>query len=83
MVRRVVDGRAGLGRDRGTKNRERLLAGDITVVLLLSVIGDPTVKRLLSGEHFSNRRHVDRRLGFDERFPSQGLQRQRSVRSRP
>ncbi len=36
-----------------TKNRERLLAGDIAVAFLLSVMGDPAVKRLLSGEHFS------------------------------
>ena len=36
-----------------TKNRERLLAGDIAVAFLLSVMGDPAVKRLLSSEHFS------------------------------
>jgi transposase len=36
-----------------TKNRERLLAGDIAVEFLLSVMGDPAVKRLLSNEHFS------------------------------
>ena len=36
-----------------TKNRERLLAGDIAVAFLLSVMGDPAVKRLLSNEHFS------------------------------
>ena len=36
-----------------TKNRERLLAGDISVAFLLSVMGDPAVKRLLSHEHFS------------------------------
>jgi transposase len=36
-----------------TKNRERLLAGDIAVAFLLSVMGHPAVKRLLSPEHFS------------------------------
>jgi transposase len=36
-----------------TKNRERLLAGDIAVAFLLSIMGDPAVKRLLSNEHFS------------------------------
>src|SRR5438067_1850246 len=36
-----------------TKNRERLLAGDIAVAFLLSVMGDPAVKRRLSHEHFS------------------------------
>ena len=36
-----------------TKNRERLLAGDIAVGFLVAVMGDPTVKRLLSDEHFS------------------------------
>ncbi len=36
-----------------TKNRERLLAGDIAVEFLLAVMGDAAVKRLLSNEHFS------------------------------
>ncbi len=36
-----------------TKNRERLLAGDIAVAFLLTVMGDPAVKQLLSKEHFS------------------------------
>lgn len=36
-----------------TKNRERLLAGDIAAAFLLAVMGDPAVKRLLSDEHFS------------------------------
>src|SRR5271156_2209561 len=36
-----------------TKNRERLLAGDIAVAFLLAIMGDPAVKRLLSDEHFS------------------------------
>jgi transposase len=36
-----------------TKNRERLLAGDVAVSFLLTIMGDPAVKRLLSTEHFS------------------------------
>jgi len=36
-----------------TKNRERLLAGDVTVGFLLAVMDDPAVKGLLSNEHFS------------------------------
>jgi transposase len=36
-----------------TKNRERLLGGDIAVGFLLAVMEDPAVKRLLSAEHFS------------------------------
>ncbi len=36
-----------------TKNRERLLAGDVAVGFLLAVMDDPAVKGLLSNEHFS------------------------------
>jgi transposase len=36
-----------------TKNRERLLAGDVAVAFLLAIMGDPAVKPLLSTEHFS------------------------------
>ena len=36
-----------------TKNRDRLLAGDVAVSFLLAVMGDPPVKQLLSTEHFS------------------------------
>ena len=36
-----------------TKNRERLLAGDIARGLLLAVLADPVVRPLLSNEHFS------------------------------
>src|SRR4051794_31834590 len=36
-----------------TKNRERLLEGDLAVSFLLAIMGDPAVKRLLSTEHFS------------------------------
>lgn len=36
-----------------TKNRERLLAGDIAVGFLRAILVDPQVKPLLSDEHFS------------------------------
>ena len=36
-----------------TKNRERLLEGDIARGFLRALLADPTVKRLLSTEHFS------------------------------
>ena len=36
-----------------TKNRERLLAGDVAGRFLARLIGQPEVKRLLSREHFS------------------------------
>src|SRR5271154_6706520 len=36
-----------------TKNRERLLEGDVAVGFLLAVMGDPAVAGLLSSEHFS------------------------------
>jgi transposase len=36
-----------------TKNRERLLGGDIARGFLRAILVDPTVKRLLSTEHFS------------------------------
>lgn len=36
-----------------TKNRERLLAGDVAAQFLATVLGQPKVKALLSDEHFS------------------------------
>jgi transposase len=36
-----------------TKNRERLLAGNIAIEFLTAVISDPAIKGLLSNEHFS------------------------------
>ena len=36
-----------------TKNRDRLLAGDIAAKFLATVLAHPKVKRLLSNEHFS------------------------------
>ena len=36
-----------------SKNRDRLLVGDIAAKFLAAVLGQPRVKRLLSSEHFS------------------------------
>jgi transposase len=36
-----------------TKNRDRLLDGDIARLFLLTMVNDPAVKKLLSNEHFS------------------------------
>ena len=36
-----------------SKNRERLLEGDIAAKLLSAVLSQPQVKRLLSTDHFS------------------------------
>ena len=36
-----------------SKNRERLLAGDVAQRLLAAVVGQPRVKALMSHEHFS------------------------------
>jgi transposase len=36
-----------------TKNRERLLAGDVAAAFVQAVLGQPEVKALLSDEHFS------------------------------
>jgi transposase len=45
-----------------SKNRERLLEGDIAAKLLSAVMAQPRVKRLLSTDHFFGRRHADRPL---------------------
>jgi transposase len=36
-----------------SKNRDRLLAGDVAQALLLAVVGQPRIKVLMSSEHFS------------------------------
>jgi len=38
-----------------SKNRDRLLAGDIAAKVLAAILAQPRVKRLLSSEHFSSR----------------------------
>ncbi len=54
LVRRFGDGRAGVGREHlqqepraaSSKNRERLLAGDVAQKLLAAVVGQPRVRAL-------------------------------------
>jgi transposase len=53
-----------------SKNRERLLEGDIAAKLLSAVLAHPRVRRLLST--FFGRRHVDRSLGVDEELQAEG-----------
>jgi hypothetical protein len=53
MVRRPVDGRHGLDVTVFTKNRDRLLDGDVARLLLNTVINDPAVGTLLSDDHFA------------------------------
>ncbi len=38
-----------------TKNRDRLLRGDIAVKVFQAVLGQPEVRALLSDEHFTSR----------------------------
>ena len=42
-----------MGRDTFTKNRDRLLEGEVAQQFLAAVLAQPKVKRLLSNEHFS------------------------------
>jgi transposase len=58
-----------------TKNRERLIEGDIAAQFMAAVLNQERVKELLSAEHFSGRRDPDRCMGQYEEFPSQGRQR--------
>src|SRR5215472_14395756 len=59
-----------------SKNRDRLLAGEIAAKFLIAVLAQPRVKRLLSSEHFS----VDGTLieawasmkSFTPRYPPEG-----------
>ena len=46
-----------------SKNRDRLLDGEIAARFLSVVLARPRVKRLLSTRRFQRRRHVDRSLG--------------------
>ena len=55
-----------------SKNRDRLLDGEIAAKFLAAVLAQPRVKRLLSSEHFQRRRHADRGLGVDEELQAEG-----------
>ena len=49
-----------------SKNRDRLLEGDIAAKFLSAVLAQPRVKRLLEHGAFLGRRHADRGVGVDE-----------------
>ncbi len=55
-----------------SKNRDRLLEGEVAAKFLTAVLAQPRVKRLLSSEHFSVDGTLDRGLGFDEELQAQG-----------
>ncbi len=52
-----------------SKNRDRLLAGEIAARFLMALLAQPKIKRLLSSDHFLGRWNDDRSLGFDEELP--------------
>ena len=58
-----------------TKNRDRLLEGEIAAKFLRAVLAQPKVKALLVGRALLGRRHADPGLGVDEELPAEGRQR--------
>ena len=58
-----------------TKNRDRLLEGDIAVAFLAGDPGRPAGQAAAVGRAFLGRWHADRGLGVDEELPAQGRQR--------
>jgi transposase len=55
-----------------SKNRDRLLEGDIAAKFLAGVLAQSKVKKLLSSDHFSVDGHADRSLGLDEEHQAEG-----------
>ena len=55
-----------------SKNRDRLLEGDIAAKFLAAVLAQPRVKKLLSTRSLLGRRHADRGLGVDEELQAEG-----------
>ena len=64
-----------------TKNRDRLLEGEIAAKFLRAVLAQPKVKALLVGRALLGRRHADPGLGVDEELPAEG--RHAASRRRP
>jgi hypothetical protein len=58
-----------------TKNRERLIEGDIAKKFMTAVLNQEAVKVLLSDDSFFGRRHADRGVGQHEELSSQRRQR--------
>ena len=59
-----------------SKNRDRLLEGEIAAKFLSAVLAQPRVKRLCRAITFGGR-HADRGLGVDQELPQEGWKRQR------
>src|ERR1700751_5820198 len=55
-----------------TKNRDRLLEGDIAAQFLAAVLAQDKVKALLSSDHFLGLRHVAGSLGEPEKLSAKG-----------
>ena len=55
-----------------SKNRDRLLDGDIAAKFLAAVLAQPRVKRLSVQRSLLGRRHADRGLGVDEELQAEG-----------
>ena len=55
-----------------SKNRDRLLEGDIAAKFLAAVLAQPRVKRLLVERSLLGRRHADRGVGVDEELQAEG-----------
>lgn len=64
-----------------SKNRDRLLEGEIAAKFLNALLAQPKVKRLLSSDHFSVDGTLIESPGFDQELPEEGWQRQRRGRS--
>jgi hypothetical protein len=59
-----------------TKNRDRLLAGDVAEAFFSAVLGQAGRRGLLSDEHFHRRRHLNRGLSRAEELHTQRCRRQ-------
>jgi hypothetical protein len=53
-----------------TKNRDRLLEGEVATAFFAEVLAEAKAAGLVSDEHFHGRRHAAGGLGQSERFPS-------------
>ena len=64
-----------------TKNRDRLLEGDIARAFFEDVVAQARGRRLLSAEHFTDRRHVAGGVGRPEEFQAEGAAQRPARRS--
>ena len=61
-----------------SKNRDRLLEGEIAAKFLAAVLAQPRVKKFMSTGPLLGRRHADRGLGVDEELQAEGRGRARN-----